>query len=129
MDVTITTTGDGDDLRSLRAWLVRENELRGRVSLPTAPPKEGTLGSVVEVLLAAVGSGGAITVLVSGLISWLRHRSQDVTLEITRADGASIKIDAKRVRDVSLKGLQDLTGTYTGFLEGRTEPEPVEKDA
>ena len=127
MDVTITTTGGAEDLRSLRAWLVQENELRGRVSLPTAPPKEGTLGSVVEVLLAAVGSGGAITVLVGGIISWLRHRSQDLTLEITRADGASIKIDAKRVRDVNIDGLRNLAGTCAGFLEGRTEP--VEKDA
>lgn len=127
MDVTITTTGGAEDLRSLRAWLVQENELRGRVSLPTAPPKEGTLGSVVEVLLAAVGSGGAITVLVGGIISWLRHRSQDLTLEITRADGASIKIDAKRVRDVNIEGLRNLAGNYAGFLEGRTES--VEKDA
>jgi hypothetical protein len=127
VDVTITTTGDADDLRSLRAWLVQENELRGRVSLPAAPPREGTLGSVVEVLLAAVGSGGAITVLIGGIVSWLRHRGQDVTLEITRPDGASIKLDAKRMRDVNVEELQSLAASYSGFLEGRTEP--VEKDA
>jgi Effector Associated Constant Component 1 len=122
MDVMITAmSGDEDDLRSLREWLVMEDELRGRVDLATPPPREGVLGSVADVLVAALGSGGAVTVLISVLISWIRHRTQDVSFEVVREDGSSIKVDAKRVRGTDTAALQELVTAYAQSLEGKAD--------
>src|SRR5215813_8465127 len=78
VEVTITALGEGPaELRSLREWLVREEELRGRVTLIEPAPRPGTLGSVVESLLVMLGPGGTATALASVLITWIRHRSHE----------------------------------------------------
>jgi hypothetical protein len=59
--------GDIAELESLGDWLRGERELTGRVRLASAAPRSGELGAVSETLLVAVGSGGAITVLISAL--------------------------------------------------------------
>jgi hypothetical protein len=66
-------------------------------------PRPGQLGAVSETLVVALGSGGAITVLVSTLAgalkTWLSlPRRSDVKIRIRRADGNSVEIDAKRVK-------------------------------
>jgi Effector Associated Constant Component 1 len=89
----------GDQLRSLRDWLGHESELRGRVGVVESVPTAGMLGGgLVEALTVGVGSGGAVTVLVSGVVSWLRQlvgqRRQPVPAEVTVkfAGGDSVKI-------------------------------------
>jgi hypothetical protein len=89
----------GDQLRSLRDWLGRESELRGHIGSVESVPVAGTLGGgLVKALTIGVGSGGAITVLVSGVVSWLRQlvglRRQPVPAEVTVEfpEGGSIKI-------------------------------------
>lgn len=64
-------------------------------------PVAGELGAAVEVLVAAVGSGGAVSVLAASLKAFLAQpRRSDVTIVLTAADGRRVEIDAKRVRDV-----------------------------
>ena len=76
MDVRIRITGDsGDDLAALVEWLQGENELRGRIHAARADIGETDLGSVVELLTVALGTGGAGTVLASSLRTWLLARS------------------------------------------------------
>lgn len=100
-DLTITLTGAGlDELRDLRGWLVHEDELRGRVALIQESRAPGTLGGALEVLSVSLGSGGAISVLVAGIMSWLkqqrgrRRSGSTVTIKLRRADGASFEISA-----------------------------------
>ncbi|HTU76504.1 MAG TPA: hypothetical protein VMG38_23540 [Trebonia sp.] len=89
----------GDQFRSLRDWLGHDSEMRGRIGLVEGEPVPGTLASgVVEALTVGAGSGGAISVLVSGIVSWLRQlarqRRHEVPAEVTLkfADGSTVTI-------------------------------------
>jgi hypothetical protein len=96
-----------DELRSLRAWLVGEDELRGRVTMVEQPPRPGELGPVTDALLVALGQGGAATVLAAGLVSWLRSRHGDINITAERrGDQTKIQVSAKRVRGLDADGLR-----------------------
>jgi hypothetical protein len=98
--ITLTMTdGSSDELRSLRTWLVQEEDLRGRVTLTQdGPPEPGTLGTALEALSVSIGSGGAVTVLVTGILSWIRQRygqgrrESTTVIELRRPDGGRAKI-------------------------------------
>lgn len=77
----------------LANWLRAEDELRGRVSLAGGPVAPGHMGVVDDVVQVAVGSGGAVTVLVTSLFAWLHHRrsAQRVTMRITLDNGATVE--------------------------------------
>lgn len=100
--ITLTITNSGpDELRTLRAWLTQEEELRGRVTLTQdGPPEPGTLGTALEALSVSIESGGAATVLIAGIISWIRqrygqrHRASTTVIKLRRADGTMVEISA-----------------------------------
>jgi Effector Associated Constant Component 1 len=100
--ITLTMTDSGPDaVRALRAWLTREEELRGRVTLTQhGPPQPGTLGGALEALSVSIDSGGAVTVLVAGILAWLRQRygqrrtESTTVIKLRRADGATVEISA-----------------------------------
>jgi membrane-associated two-gene conflict system component 1 (EACC1) len=90
-----------EGLAELADWLAQEDELRGLIKPAPVVPVAGELGTAVEVLVAAVGSGGAVSVLAASLKAFLAQpRRSDVTIVLTSADGRRVEIDAKRVRDV-----------------------------
>jgi hypothetical protein len=100
MDVRISLVGGspGTDLESLDGWLQGEPELAGRVKLASPVPREGELGAVAEVLVAAVGAGGALSVLAASLYAWLSQpRRSDVRIRVEGDDGRVVEIDADRV--------------------------------
>jgi len=100
--ITLTLTNSGpDQLRALRAWLTQEEQLRGRVILiQEEPPEPGTLGMALEALSVSIESGGAVTVLIAGIMSWIRqrygqrNRASTTVIKLRRADGASVEISA-----------------------------------
>lgn len=100
--LAFTITGAGSfsaaDLRSLRSWMIDAGDLRGPIELRQSDPGPGELGSLTDALVVAAGSGGAITALAGVLISWLRHRTSDLTVKVTRPDGSSVEVDGKRIR-------------------------------
>lgn len=104
-----TITGaDGvsaDDLRSLRSWMIDSGDLRGPFELRQPDPEPGHMGSVTDALVVAAGSGGAITALAGVLVSWLRHRTSDFTLKVTRPDGGSVELVARRIRGLDAAAL------------------------
>ncbi len=89
-----------DELRSLRRWMLDVRGLSGPVDLQQADPQPGEMGSLTDALIVAAGSGGAITAIAGALVSWLRHRTTDLTIKITRPDGSALEVDGKRVRGV-----------------------------
>jgi hypothetical protein len=93
LNITLTMTdGSLDDLRALRAWLSEEEQLRGRVALTQdGAPEPGTLGPALEALSVSIGSGGAVTVLITGIMSWIRQRSGQ---RRPSTDGAMVEISA-----------------------------------
>ena len=75
--------------------------MRGLVTPETAAPKNGQLGPLTEVLIAAVSSGGTVSVLAAALQAFLiQPRRADVRIVLTTPGGRRVEIDAKRVDDV-----------------------------
>lgn len=99
------------DLRSLRSWMIDMGELRGPFELRRPEPRPGEMGSLTDALIVAAGSGGAITALAGVLVSWLRHRTSDLTVKITRPDGTTFEVVGSRVRG--------LDGAHLGAEIGR----------
>lgn len=61
----------------------------------------GDLGTMVGVLAAAVGSGGAVSVLVGSLRAYLpQSRHADVRITVEGPEGRRVELDARRVDDV-----------------------------
>ncbi|MEU7640489.1 hypothetical protein AB0C11_31125 [Streptomyces sp. NPDC039016] len=100
MDAFIDIEG-GDrvgELAALVGWLRRERELQGVVRLVRRDVVETELGSGLDVLSVAVGSGGVGVALAQSLSAWLRTRRSDVKVTIT-ANGRTVEVDAQRVKD------------------------------
>lgn len=100
VDVRIVTTG-GDrltELESLQEWLADSPELRGRVTPVESPPPPGMLGPVLEALLVALAPGSVATALATALVTWIRHRTGAVRVEVERPDGTRVRLEADRVR-------------------------------
>jgi hypothetical protein len=87
------------EIRTLYSWLSDRQELEGRLKLVVQPIEPGKLGGT-DALTVAIGSGGAITALVSGIVSWLRlrynkkHPDTPVTLRVIHDNGAIIELSA-----------------------------------
>ncbi|MFJ1767990.1 hypothetical protein ACIOD2_47275 [Amycolatopsis sp. NPDC088138] len=95
---------DGDDpvdgLESLADWLRAEPELRGRITRVPAAPKPGELGGAEDILIAAVGGGGALSVLFASLKGFLAQpRRSDIRIIVKGPRGRQVDLDAKNVPD------------------------------
>ena len=95
--LTIRTDGGTDELFGLLEWLNGDDELRGRVSMPTPAIRPGQMGGLAEVLVVALGARGIAPALIQSLTAWLTHRRSDIALTLTY-DRTELTVDAKRVR-------------------------------
>jgi hypothetical protein len=99
----------------------------GPVDLRQADPKPGEMGSLSDALVVAAGSGGAITALAGALVSWLHHRTTDVTVKITRPDGTALEVEGKRVRGVDARQLSALIDDLAARLGDSPAPAGTRK--
>ncbi|MGW9351990.1 effector-associated constant component EACC1 [Nocardiopsis flavescens] len=87
-----------DDLASLEKTLISVEEFRGRTRSVAHPPAADRLGSLPDVLVLALANGTAV-LLASTAVSWIRHRTHDIRLLITRkGDETSVELTAERLR-------------------------------
>jgi hypothetical protein len=94
--------GDGvAEFAALWEWLRGDRALAGALRPVRQPPHEGELGGALDVLVVALGSGGAGVALAKALPVWLRTRRSDVTITVTSPTGR-ITLDAQRVRDAAV---------------------------
>ncbi|MGV9452030.1 effector-associated constant component EACC1 [Streptomyces sp. NPDC003635] len=89
----------GAELVALRKQLTARPELRGHVEVVPAEAEEGEMGGGLELLLIGLGSGGAVTALITTLPALLSARRSPTSVEITLADGRSAKVTADSVED------------------------------
>ncbi|HUN36613.1 MAG TPA: hypothetical protein VMU95_31850 [Trebonia sp.] len=134
--LTLPDGSSGDQLRNLRDWLSHESEMRGRIGLVESEPVPGTLGSgIIEALTVGVGSGGAISVLVSGLVSWVRQlagqRREPVPAEVTVKfpDGGSIKIVTAVAQAWTPAELRDQIDHLAGLMSAGLDASEVSGSA
>ncbi|WP_372669523.1 effector-associated constant component EACC1 [Amycolatopsis kentuckyensis] len=100
MDLRLSSDDDAEVLRSLYQWLRDEPELRGRVKQIDRPPAAGEMGAVADVLMVALGSGGAVGVVASSLkVFFAQPRRSDVEITIETPDGRKVRVNAKRAAD------------------------------
>jgi hypothetical protein len=93
-------------LEELALWLGQEAELRGLVQPKMRAPEPGQLGVVTDVLIAAVSTGGAISVLAASLHTFVAQpRRSDVSIKVQGPDGRQIEIDAKRANPAAVESL------------------------
>lgn len=101
MDASIKVEGGSpEDLADLTEWLGAENELRGRCRIARNAIGDTELGSIPDLLIVALGSGGAGTVLASSLITWLQTRKTRAKITVETAE-RSISLDIESIKDVA----------------------------
>jgi hypothetical protein len=120
MDVELTVRGHGyfEELKSLQDWLLDDPELAGcPVTRPAATPELGEMGALSDVLVVALGTGGAGTALASSLVVWLRTRVGDITLRV-RTPAGEAELVARNARDA-----EAVIASVASLLSGSdTEP-------
>lgn len=102
MQVEISVDGATreNELRALHDWLLQEPGLsNSKVSRPVPLPSRGEMGALSDVLIVALGAGGAGTVLADALSTWLRTRVTVFTLRIRTAE-QEIEIESKTLEDI-----------------------------
>jgi len=112
MELRIAVAGDplGIAGRSLRSLLAENDEIRGsRVSSVAVPGDPEAMGGVAEVLLVALGSGGAVAAAVHSVLGWLRCQGPKVKVTIT-AEGVSAEVEA-----ATLKQAQEAAAIVAAF--------------
>jgi hypothetical protein len=105
VDLMLCVEGAGaeDGLEELQDWLRHEPEFRGRVTPVDRPPDPGELGTTIDLLSVALGSGGALSVLAASLKGFFAQmRRSDLRIIVKAPDGGSVEIDAKRVKDAEV---------------------------
>src|SRR4051812_22664993 len=109
VSITISFVGAAEDdtVDRLHEFLQLEPELRGRSRSEAQPGRPGEMGGYADVLQVAVGSGGAITMLVASVATWLRMRRSNVRIQLRRGE-VEVTLDAEHVRTASYAEL-DLT--------------------
>lgn len=102
-------------LRSLNEWLNSEADLRGQVRAGRAAPEPGKMGGTVELLTVALGSGGAVAVLLRSITTWLARRGHDVTVSLKDADGREFQFSSKSKNLDPEKVFREASGLFTGL--------------
>ncbi len=118
-ETRINVLGDpsGEELRSLHAWLSRDGALRGRVRSSPGSPRPGA----AEALLVSLARGGVATLLSAALIAWLRQRTGDLSVTLTRdgdGDGGTVTLTARELRVLDAAGLDRRVGSLASRLRG-----------
>ncbi|MER5356335.1 hypothetical protein ABT093_39205 [Kitasatospora sp. NPDC002551] len=112
-----TAAGDAA-VHELAAWLAGEPALRGRIRPGrSAPPAAGAMGPVSDLLIAVLEPGGAATVLVGGVVAWIRGRRERRTVTFHRADGTEVTVSTDQVHRLDAEELAALVRAVTEAIE------------
>lgn len=135
LGVQVFGEASADDLAGLRAWLLDEPSLRGRVRLRQVPAPAGAMpGPVVDALLLAVAGGGAAAAAVrvrtagSVLIAWLKARRGDIQVTVTGPQDRSVSLNATNVKGLSSTEISALLDRLVEVVDGVATASAVESE-
>jgi len=108
VDVRISVLNDdaARETNGLAEWLRHERDLPTVVDLVPRPTVPGELGAVVDIVVAAAGSGGLAVALINSLRSWLKAKAARVTIEVKTVKG-SATLDARNIDTAETRALLD----------------------
>lgn len=109
-ELRLTGSDDPAEIRELEAFLTNDPELRRWVAARVTAPEPGTMGSVADVLVVALGQGGTATALASVLISWIRRQRSKISVHARCACGKEITVSADHIRSLTAEQLRDQVG-------------------
>jgi hypothetical protein len=104
-------------LHELRSWLTRSGDLGARVQLSEPAGPTGTLGTLADCLQVSVAVGGASTVLAQAVLTWMRSRTGQVRVTLTRGP-VVVNLDATTVARLDAGDLADLVRQISHDLDG-----------
>jgi hypothetical protein len=78
--------GEASETNELFHWLKNDRELRNPVNIAALDAEPTELSAAVEIVVAAIGSGG-IAQLINSLRSWLPTRTRELTIEVKTKKG------------------------------------------
>ncbi|WP_157574010.1 effector-associated constant component EACC1 [Nocardia jejuensis] len=95
-----------EKLRALRTELIEDEALHEKISILSAPPAEGTLGTATDMVIVALGTGGAITVAARAtatvLTAWLHREHTNLDIHLTdTATGRSVDLNIESGRSIT----------------------------
>ncbi|MCW6008610.1 hypothetical protein K1W54_29300 [Micromonospora sp. CPCC 205371] len=94
------------DLRSLFSFLEAHGQFDGLLELRSLGPDDH-LGALTDAIVVAVGSGGAISMVVAVVGSWLQRRTSTIKVSFTNDQtGQSLELSGTRIREASTEDLQ-----------------------
>jgi hypothetical protein len=123
----ITISSDSpsaERLRGLWQWLADRHDPY-RIDGVRGTPSTGTLSGALDMLSVALASGGTVSVLVSGIVEWIRNgrggNRKDVPFAVTIkcADGVELVIDTQIVQAWSPAELTDEVHRLVVLLRDR----------
>jgi hypothetical protein len=110
-EIQISEGGTVAEFISLREWLRGERGLTGLVRAVPHQPAQTELGGAFELLVVALGSGGAGATLARSLITWLQTRRPGVKISVITRSG-SVTLEASQVKDSDVMPLlHEVLGT------------------
>lgn len=116
-NVLLSLSGEAtvDDLLSLRNWLGGEQEFRGRLSLSAEEASEARIlsGGLVEAISVSIAPGVPVA-LAAIITSWLRNRTSNIKVTVTRVDGSTVEVDGARVKKIDHDSVQQLAREIEG---------------
>ena len=94
MELQVRLPHELDDtaLVDLRAWLLSERQLRGRVDLVAAENDGGHLGGAWDAVAISLGSGGAVAAFCQVISEWIKRRRPETKLECTNRLGETVSL-------------------------------------
>jgi hypothetical protein len=92
------------EFTALWEWLRGERALAGTVRAVPEPPGSTDLGGVYDILVVALGSGGAGVALAKSLTAWLQTRRSDIAITVTTPSGG-VTVDAHKLKDTEIMPL------------------------
>jgi hypothetical protein len=101
----LTGSDTPSDTRELETFLTSNPELRRWVTAQVAAPKPGSMGSVTDVLVVALGQGGTATALASVLISWIRRQRSKISVHTRCSCGKEITVSAEHIQRLTAEEL------------------------
>ncbi len=132
MELLITATDESpsrEQLSGLWTWLADRKDPY-RVDGVHRPPEPDTLGGVLEALSVAAASGGAVTVLISGVLEWIRNgrgkdlRGVPLTITLEGADGVKVAIETEVAQAWTSAELAERIEGFAALLRNGTPVRP-----